>query len=164
MRAVAAAAPFICAAFLTAAFVPATLVAQAPDSTHRTPSQRNPTIARALSIVPGAGHVYAGAPVRGLAFTAGWAAAGALAVIHLEDCLGLLGSDSCDAPGPLVAAVSTIAVPVLWVWSGKDAGRVAERRNRDALAPRPTVSATRVMLPNGQSARGVKVGVRVALR
>lgn len=154
----------VAATIIIAAFGPASLAAQESDATHRASSRRNPTIARALSILPGAGHVYAGAPSRGLVFTAGWAASGALAAIHLEDCLGLLGSDSCDAPGPLVAALSTIAFPVLWVWSAKDAGRVAERRNREAIAARPTVSAMRVMLPNGESARGVKVGVRLAFR
>jgi hypothetical protein len=159
MRAVA-----LAAAVITSSILPDALASQTPDSTNRPHSLRNPTIARALSIVPGAGHMYAGAPVRGLAFTAGWAGAGALAAIYLEDCLGLLGNDSCDAPGPVVATVSAIAVPVLWVWSAADAGRVAERRNRRALSTQPTVSATRIALPNGASAAAVKVGVLVSFR
>jgi hypothetical protein len=147
-----------------ALLLPVAAGAQAIDSTGRTISSRNPPVARALSIIPGAGHVYAGAPVRGLAFTAGWAMSGALAAIHLEDCLGLLGSDSCDAPGPLIAAVSTIAFPVLWIWSAKDAGKVAERRNRQSSLARPTVSTVRLPMPDGRMARGVKVGMRMSFR
>jgi len=154
----------ILAAAVVAAMLPVATEAQGADSAGRPVSTRNPTVARALSVVPGAGHVYAGAPLRGALFTAGWATAGALAAITLEDCLGLLGSDSCDSPGPLVALVSTIAFPVLWVWSGKDAGRVAERRNRVAVTARPTVSSVLVTLPNGDNARGVKVGMQLGFR
>lgn len=42
--------------------------------------------------------------------------------------------------------------------------RSAERRNRPALTARPTLSAMRILLPDGSTARGVKVGMRLRFR
>lgn len=91
---------------------------------------KNPTAARVIGILPGAGHVYAGEPGRGLMYlggTAGLLLIGATAMV--AECYGDLlgGPESCEASNTAdFFAAATIG---LWAWSIYDAGRAAHRTN-----------------------------------
>jgi hypothetical protein len=78
----------------------------------------NPWAAAALSIVPGLGHVYAGSPMRGLAFFA-----------------GVIGPEVLGTELDLTMIGDVIGVPLnlggigLWALCALDAYRTARHRN-----------------------------------
>src|SRR5437879_13237909 len=77
----------------------------------------NPWAAAALSIIPGLGHVYAGAPLRGLAFFA-----------------GVVGPEVLGTELDLTVIGDAIGIPLnlggigLWAFCAIDAYRVARHR------------------------------------
>ncbi|HYM49607.1 MAG TPA: zinc ribbon domain-containing protein [Candidatus Limnocylindrales bacterium] len=78
----------------------------------------NPWIAAGLSIIPGLGHLYAGTPLRGLAFL-----------------VGVLGPEVIGTELDLTVIGDVIGVPLnlggiaLWAFCALDAYRTAHRRN-----------------------------------
>ena len=79
----------------------------------------NPVIAALLSIVPGLGHVYAGAPARGLLFFA--------AVITPE----VIGTDlDLTVIGDVIGIPLNLGGLGIWVYSAVDAYHVAKRRGQ----------------------------------
>ena len=126
---------------------------------------KDPAAARVIGIIPGAGHMYAGEPGRGVAYlggVVGLTLAGA--AMFLSDCASdiyRITSDGCESSsagnGFLVVALG------VWAWSIYDAGSAAHRENakhgfRAALILAPEHSG-------GVAAggRGVKVGVSVGM-
>lgn len=137
--------------------VPAALVAQRPVSQpgvtrpRATASRaKSPTAARLIGIIPGAGHVYAGEPKRGLMFFGGTVGVAALGTLLLAtDCLDDAGSgDDCtDTSTDVIVAAATLGV---WGWSIYDAGNAARRTNASrSIRVGSLVSAC----TNGNSAR-----------
>jgi hypothetical protein len=127
---------------------------------------KDPATARVIGIIPGAGHMYAGEPGRGVAYlggVVGLTLAGA--AMFLSDCASdiyRITSDGCESSsagnGFLVVALG------VWAWSIYDAGSAAHRENakhgfRAALILAPEHS--RGVAGGGQ---GVKVGLSIATR
>lgn len=77
----------------------------------------NPWVAAALSVIPGLGHVYAGVPLRGLAFFA-----------------GVVGPEVLGTEMDLTLIGDVIGIPLnlggigLWAFCAFDAYRVARHR------------------------------------
>jgi hypothetical protein len=84
----------------------------------------SPWVAAALSIIPGLGHVYAGAPLRGLAFF-----------------VGVVGPEAIGTELDLTIIGDAIGIPLnlgglgLWAFCAVDAYRTARRRG--AVSPEP---------------------------
>jgi hypothetical protein len=92
------------------------------------PGTKSPTTARVIGIVPGAGHVYAGEPLRGLGFFAATTASiGLAALMAAVDCIEGL-QPSCEDLG-YPATVTLVTGLVTWGFSIFDAGRAARRTN-----------------------------------
>jgi hypothetical protein len=113
-----------------------TLGAQERPSTTATPGRdldaKNPTAAMLIGILPGAGHMYAGEPGRGMAYLGG--VAGILvigAALTVGDCLGSVYAQADEACGShdTIGLVTSVAALGLWGWSIYDAGRAAKRTN-----------------------------------
>ena len=146
---------------LFASVVPTSaLHAQAADTLDGLEGHRSPGLARSLSIVPGLGHAYAGSPLRGLAFTAAFLGAGAVAAFTVSECFTILGESDCEEEAELLMVVAVVAVPLVWIATAVDAGHVAKRRNRTRAASL-TLGVTRVPTSGGD-ASALKVGVRLS--
>jgi hypothetical protein len=110
----------------------------APDSAaHPTALYRDPHRALILgSVIPGAGHIYAGEYLRGILnyeFTVMSIGVGAMVFIVDKCTFSFLSATRCD-PGPQwphqVLGVAVVGVGIWnWVSSARDAARAAERAN-----------------------------------
>ena len=141
----------------TLAIAPAVLDAQRPVSQPgvgrpRATSSRakSPTAARLIGIIPGAGHVYAGEPKRGLMFFGGTVAVLAIGSLVLAtDCLDDAGSsgDCTETYVDVAVAAATLGV---WGWSIYDAGMAAKRTNASR-----SIRVSSVVVPGGRSIAAV---------
>ena len=131
-----------------------------PDTT--VADLKNPTAARLLGIIPGAGHMYAGEVGRGLLVfvgTLGVLAAGSY--VYASDCF-MQDSGKCDG-GAAVGVVAVIATSGLWVWSIVDAGRAARRTNAKRAAGTSLIlEPTRIPTALGDDRAAVRLGVRIS--
>jgi hypothetical protein len=127
---------------------------------------KNPTTARLIGIFPGAGHVYAAEPMRGLAFFGGMVGVAVVgATVLAVDCVDDVGSgdETCDSSGADVLV--TGALLGVWGWSIWDAGRAAERTNaRRGVSAALTLAPARQRGPSGASSPGVRVGMSLSRR
>ncbi len=97
----------------------------AQDLTCIETGDKNPTTARVVGVVPGAGHIYACEVLRGLGYFVGTLGiVGGGAAASALDCLDLEG-DGCGRS----FEVALVAAAGLWAWSIYDAGRAARRTN-----------------------------------
>ena len=139
--------------------------AQAPTTAAATQQSasdlKNPTAARFIGIIPGAGHMYAGETGRGLAYMGGVVGLAVVGgAVVFRDCFNFT-NDPCDTPAlPYVWVGATLG---LWGWSIYDAGRAAERTNAKH-APRIVTYVAPAMLSStrGGSVPGLRVGLTIA--
>ena len=105
--------------------------AQAPTTTaashQKVSDTKDPTTARVIGIIPGAGHMYAGEVGPGFAYMGGVVGLAVLGgAVVLADCFNFT-NDPCETPAlPYVWVGATAG---LWGWSIYDAGRAAQRTN-----------------------------------
>ena len=93
------------------------------------PGAKNPTAARLIGLVPGAGHVYAGEVRQGFGYlgsTLGLFVVSAM--ISVGDC-DSPHSAATDCGDDTLATVAALAGVGVWGWSIYDAGRAAQRTN-----------------------------------
>jgi hypothetical protein len=96
----------------------------AQETTCMDAGDKNPTTARALGIVPGAGHIYACEFLRGLGY---YIVTTSLVVVGAAELnCPIFASDGGCARSADVALLAGIG---LWAWSIYDAGRAAHRTN-----------------------------------
>jgi hypothetical protein len=139
------------------------------DSTNRllTPLYRNPKSALILgSVIPGAGHIYAGEYLRGFGIyeaTVSAIGVGAIAFIADRCMFSFLNTTPCKSgpqwPHQLVGVVLVGTGIWEWITSARDAPRAAERANANHLRHRATVAPT-IAAPVG-SHSGWRVGAEV---
>lgn len=102
-----------------------------PDPAHArsTAEQKSPALARVIGILPGAGHLYAGEPGRGLVYFGATLAATIIAYNAPYDCTTDLwtGEEYCSET--TLGSISMMTMLGLWGWSIYDAGRAARRTN-----------------------------------
>lgn len=113
---------------LLAASAPANAQAPTPAAApQQSVSVKDPTTARLLGIVPGAGHMYAGEIGPGLLYMGGTAVVGVMGFwVVFADCFNFV-NDPCDHPWlPYAWVGTTLGV---WGWSIYDAGHAAQRTN-----------------------------------
>jgi len=133
----------------------------AQDTARTTVGGKDPTAARVLGIVPGAGHVYAGETLTGMRHFATTGGIFLIALLSLAgDCLGDYECDESVTPG-----LVTLAGFGYWGWTIYDAGRAAERANarrrfRLSLIAAPGGST----LVRGSDAQRIKLGFSVDAR
>ncbi len=130
-------------------------------------------VARTIALLPGAGHVYAGNPKRGLAFLGGMAGTLALggALLggeclfgHTSDSDSGAGAPSCDRQ-IRIQAVTAVAFFGTYGWSIYDAGAAARRANRlRTSAASAFVAPTFVSHDDGARRLAFKVGVSLTPR
>lgn len=126
---------------------------------------KSPTAARVIGILPGAGHVYAGEPRRGLAYFGGTVGVLAIgSVLIAADCVGDVANSTestCSSPA-LENGLLAVFLGV-WGWSIYDAGRAANRTNaRRAVRTVLFVAPARVPAAGRNDARGLYAGLRLA--
>ncbi len=126
------------------------------------PSVKSPTTARVIGIIPGAGHAYAGEPLRGLAHFGATAGIFMLAgLMFASDCIG--GENCGESSEPALMMVAGFGY---WGWTIYDAGRAAERTNARRRPLRVSLIATpvRPTIASVNEARRLKLGLSVATR
>ncbi|MFN2565100.1 MAG: hypothetical protein ABR499_08850 [Gemmatimonadaceae bacterium] len=134
----------------------------AQDTVRASAGGKSPTVARVIGIVPGAGHVYAGEPLRGLAHFGTTAGIFMLAGLMLaSDCIGAENCGESSAP-----ALMMVAGFGYWGWTIYDAGRAVERTSGRFRPLRMSLIAAPVgsRFGDGTQGRGVKVGLAVDRR
>jgi TM2 domain-containing membrane protein YozV len=141
--------------------------AQSPTTTAATQQSasnvKDPTTARFIGTIPGAGHMYAGETGRGLAYMGGVVG---LAVVGgalvFQDCFNFT-NDPCDTPAlPYVWVGATLG---LWGWSIYDAGRAAQRTNAKHASRIVTfVAPAMLSATHGRSVPGLRLGLTIATR
>ena len=126
-----------------------------------TASLKDPRLARALAILPGAGHLYAGERGR----------AGAVfgTVVGILVLGGTISDDAVECPGeeysdeyctsPTLDVLTYTAALGVLGWSMWDAGRAAQRTNARRLRRAGVV----LQLPSTRTAGTYRVGLRVPL-
>lgn len=141
--------------------------AQAPTTTAATqqhaPKLKDPTTARIIGIIPGAGHMYAGEVGRGFAYMGGVVGLAVVGgAVLLADCFNFT-NDPCETPAlPYIVVGATAG---LWGWSIYDAGRAAERTNAKRAAQVATYVAPSLMpTREGRQVPGVAFGVTIMTR
>lgn len=148
----------------TALVVLALLLLRAPalaaQSAQPAISEKSPTTARVIGIVPGAGHMYAGEPGRGLVYmggTLGILVIGGLATA--ADCLNDAAfQNQCNSDR--TADLFTVAALGLWGWSIYDAGRAADRTNAHRRLQQTSLIVTPRRWTSARgSARAMSVGM-----
>ena len=146
----------------TAAAQPSSLSTATQDTT--VPALKDPTTARLIGIIPGAGHMYAGEVGRGFLYLGGtlglFVAAGLASVSHCIE-YSLFGVDPPDCDRSPEEVLALIAAGGLWVWSIFDAGRAARRTNaKRAARVSPVIEPTPAAL--GDDGTTVRLGVRIS--
>jgi hypothetical protein len=104
-------------------------IPRAPARTAAPSSEKSPTLARVIGIVPGAGHVYAGEPEMGLIWftgTLGVAIVGG-SVSDAQCSEDPYTDEYCSST--TLDIITAVAVAGVWGWSIVDAGRAARRTN-----------------------------------
>jgi hypothetical protein len=148
-----------------------TLLAQ--DTTVAAPGQglkpyRDPHKAQILgSLVPGAGHIYAGEYLRGYGYylaTVGEVGAGVMVFIVDRCTFSFLSARSCDA-GPQwphqVLGIAMVGAGIWsWVLSARDAPRAAERANTRHGAR--TLLVRPIIGPGNQPTAGLHAGLNLS--
>ena len=125
---------------------------------------KDPTRARLLgSVFPGAGQIYVGEYMRGarVYLTTVSAIGGGLMVYLLDDCLFSWASATRCDPGPQwprqAVGIAMIGVGFgAWIWGARDAGRMAERANRNYGR---TVKVSPLLQPSLSDGVGGRVGL-----
>ena len=129
------------------------------------------TKARLIGIFPGAGHMYAGETMTGVAYLGGmFGVLLAGAFLMVGDCVGDLGEltppdnegdcSSTDTIGNL----TTVAFVGLWGWSIYDAGRAARRSNvRRGHAASAIIAPTLIPSTHGRDRPGARIALRYTL-
>ena len=149
-------------AVLALVLMPTLLVAQDAPPPLKQESPKNPTTARVIGIIPGAGHVYAGEPGRGVLYlgaTLGVAVLGATALAL--GCLNDYATD-CDDSGSW-ETIATALILGFWGWTIYDAGRAAHRTNeRRALRASLLLTPIRIPAVTRHEQRAINVGVTLA--
>lgn len=149
----------------TAAAQPSSLsTATQADTT--VPALKDPTAARLIGIIPGAGHMYAGEVGRGFLYLGGtlglFVAAGIASVSHCIE-YSLFGFDPPDCERSPEEVLALIAAGGLWVWSIFDAGRAARRTNaKRAARVSPVIEPTHNPAALGDNGTTVRLGVRIS--
>ena len=148
-------------ALATMLSTPGVLAAQAasipfprPDALARSEA-KDPTTARLLGIIPGAGHLYAGERGRAALVAGtfvGLFAFGTLAVVG--DCAADWSESDCGS-SVLVDVIVPTAIIGTWGFSIWDAGRAAHRTNRRRGLP--------ARLTIGGSGDGLRLGMTIGL-
>ncbi len=147
--------------------------AQTPaDTTPRISAVSDPVLsvtkARALAIIPGAGHFYANESGRGK-----WVIGGMtglmlfMSLVTIGDCLAdtFEGSgDRCENPSSTKADVAAYSFIGVWAWSIYDAGHAARRTNARRSAASLHVGLRHYATASGRQTRAVRVGMRLAFR
>ena len=126
---------------------------------------KSPMAARAIGIIPGAGHMYAGETRRGFMYLGGTAGVLLLGSVALATgCAGAaLADEDCHADQSL--DVLTAVILGVWGWSIYDAGRAAHRTNakrrlgRVSLIVAPAIPAARPV-----NERSVRFGLSLETR
>jgi hypothetical protein len=139
-----------------------------PDSSTSTAvaPYRNPHRALVLgSLIPGAGHIYAGEYLKGfLTYEATVGALGAGTLVFLIDkCTFTFGTPTCK-PGPQwphqVLGIAVVGIGIWeWISSARDAPRAAERAN--ARHDRRSSAVTPFVAPFSGPANASQVGLSV---
>jgi len=131
--------------------------------------QKSPTLARAIGILPGAGHMYAGETGKGFAYLGGMVGVMVLSsMLVVTDCTaGAVVRDSEDScPSSLLMNAAATATLGIWGWSIYDAGRAANRTNarrglRVSMRLVPTMRGRSLSRVTGA---GALVAIRLGLR
>lgn len=132
-----------------------------------TPLYRNPKRALILgSVIPGAGHIYAGEYWRGFLnyeATVGGIGLGALTFIWDRCMLSFLSTTTCNS-GPQwphqALGIALVGFGIWeWISSARDAPHAAERANAKHLRHRPTVAPIVAAPPDSHS--GWRVGTEI---
>ncbi len=153
------------------------LPAQTPaDTTPRISAAPGPVLsvtkARALALIPGAGHFYADESGRGLGVIGGMTGLVlGLSLLTLGDCLADAfdgSSNRCEKSSP-AEDVATVAFFSVWAWSIYDAGRAARRTNAHRANARRSGASLQVGLrhyanASGRQIRGVRMGLSLPFR
>ncbi len=131
------------------------------------------TKARALALIPGAGHFYADESGRGLGVIGGMTGlVVAMSFLALGDCLAdaFDGSSNRCEKASTAEDVATVAFLGVWAWSIYDAGHAARRTNARRTSARRSAASFRVGLghtyatANGRQRRGVRLGLSLPFR
>jgi hypothetical protein len=122
---------------------------------------KDPTVARVIGIVPGAGHVYAGETMRGVAYFGTTAGIFLLAgLMFASDCIG--AEDCGKSTEPTLAMLAGFGY---WGWTIYDAGRAAHRANARGRPWRLSVIASPAVLARSEGeGRAVRLGLSVVPR
>jgi hypothetical protein len=124
---------------------------------------KSPIAARVIGVILGAGHVYAGEPLRGLAYlggTAGIIVIGSMVLV--AECIGSFGESCEDSSTPDVVTAAALG---FWGWTIYDAGRAAHRTNaKRRLRVSLIVAPARSTLTRGGEGRALKLGLSVDTR
>jgi hypothetical protein len=133
----------------------------AQDTTRATAGAKDPTVARVIGIVPGAGHIYAGETMRGATYFGTTVGIFLLAgLMFASDCIGAEDCGKSSAP-----ALAMLAGFGYWGWTIYDAGRAAHRANARGRPWRLSVIASPAMLARSEGeGRAVRVGLSVVRR
>ena len=151
---------------VTAAVAQESPLATATQADTTVSALKDPSTARVIGIIPGAGHMYAGEVGRGFLYLGGTLviiSVGALtATIDCLEDVNWLGGDQPRCRSATLT-VSLIAAGGLWVWSIVDAGRAARRTNAKRTA-RTSLILEPTRLPDavGDDRTAVRLGVRVS--
>lgn len=143
--------------------LPATLGAQDAPPPMKPDGVKNPTTARIVGIIPGAGHIYAGEPGRGLLYAGALLGVTVVSAMALAvDCLNDWTTTDCDDSSS--ENVATAVILGLWGWTIYDAGRAAHRTNaRRVLRATLHVAPVRHCLATGEKRRAINLGLALAV-
>ena len=137
--------------------------AQAPTTTaaqQSAPKAKDPTTARFIGIIPGAGHMYAGEVGRGFVYMGGVVGLAVVGgAVVFADCFNFT-NDPCKNPSlPYVWVGATTG---LWGWSIYDAGRAARRTNaKRGVQVATLVAPAMVTARNARRARALRLGLTI---
>lgn len=132
------------------------------QDTTRAAGAKDPTVARVIGIVPGAGHIYAGEKVRGVTYFGTTMGIFLLAgLMFASDCIGAEDCGKSSTP-----ALAMLAGFGYWGWTIYDAGRAAHRANARGRPWRLSVIAAPAgaVLAGVNETRRVKLGLSVVAR
>ena len=149
-------------AFVTLAALAVAATELPAQDTTRAAGSKDPTVARVIGIVPGAGHIYAGEKMRGVTYFGTTVGIFLLAgLMFASDCIGAEDCGKSSTP-----ALAMLAGFGYWGWTIYDAGRAAHRANARGRPWRLSVIAApaRSALAAEKDPRGVRVGLSVVAR